>query len=78
MDRNFVNKMAAAFEDELQKIAHQKISAAAEAVKAVATKPSLLVPGMAVGALGTIALQRAQRDWRMGRAMRLQNQAQGY
>jgi len=78
MDRDFVNKMAAAFEDELVKIAHRKLASAAEAVKAVAKKPSMLVPGIAVGALGTIGLQRAHRDWRMGRAMRLQNSAQGY
>ena len=69
MDRCFVDKMAAAFQDELEKIAQEK--------RAADTK-SLLVPGIAVGALGTMALQRAHRDWRMGRAVRLQNQAQGY
>ncbi len=60
----FVEKMAAAFEDELRKIA---------AAKAPGSK--LLVPGLVAGSLGTLALQRAHRDWRMGRAMRMQNQS---
>lgn len=75
MDRKFVEKMSAAFEDELRKIGHQKLAAAAAAIKKPA---SMLVPGLAAGALGTMALQRMHRDWRMGRAMRLQNQAQGF
>lgn len=67
---DFVEKMASAFEDELKKIAAEKQAAAAPA------KPiGKFLPGVAAGALGTIALQRAHRDWRMGRAMRLQNQA---
>lgn len=71
----FIEKMAAAFEDELRKIYSQKTaSAAVEASKAVAKKPSLLIPGLVAGSLGTVALQRAHRDWRMGRAMRMQNQ----
>lgn len=65
----FVQKMAAAFEDELRKIA------AAAAPAAAASK--MLVPGLVGGALGTLALQRVHRDWRMGRAMRMQ-QNQGY
>lgn len=73
---DFVEKMAAAFQDELKKIASAKqASAAVETAKAVAKKPNILLPGMAVGALGTLALQRAHRDWRTGRAMRMQNQA---
>lgn len=72
----FVDKMASAFEDELQKIAGAKsASAAAEVAKSVAKKPSLLVPGLVAGSLGTLALQGAHRDWRMGRAMRMQNQS---
>lgn len=73
MDRKFVEKMAEAFQDELRKIGHQKLAAAATAAKS-----SLLVPGLAAGALGTLAAQRMHRDWRMGRAMRMQNQAQGF
>jgi hypothetical protein len=74
MDTKFVDKMAAAFADELRLIGHQKIAAAAAAAKG----SGMLVPGLAAGALGTLALQRVHRDWRMGRAMRMQNQAQGY
>lgn len=69
---DFTKKMAAAFEDELKKIAFEKQAGAAAAV---AKKPSLLVPGLVAGSLGTLALQRAHKDWRMGRAMRMQNQA---
>lgn len=76
MTPNFVEKMAAAFEDELRKIGHQKIAAAAAEVAKKTS--SMLVPGLAAGALGTIAVQRMHRDWRMGRAMRMQNQAQGF
>jgi hypothetical protein len=65
---SFVEKMAAAFEDELKKIEAEKVAAAP-------AQSSLLVPGLVAGALGTIMAQRAHRDWRMGRAMRLQNQA---
>ena len=75
MDPRFVEKMAQAFEDELRLIGHQKLAAAAAAVKKPA---SMLVPGMAIGALGLLGAQRMHRDWRMGRAMRMQNQAQGY
>ncbi len=67
---DFVEKMTAAFEDELKKIAAQKVAAAVPAAKG-----KMLVPGLIGGALGTLALQRAHRDWRMGRAMRMQGQA---
>lgn len=71
----FVEKIAAAFQDELKKIAAEKMANAAAAVaKEVIKKPSTLLPGAALGALGTLGLQRAHRDWRMGRAMRMQNQ----
>jgi hypothetical protein len=63
----FVEKMASAFQDELEKIAAAPPPAASK----------LLVPGLIAGSLGTLALQRAHKDWRMGRAMRMQNQ-QGY
>ena len=69
MDRRFVEKMAEAFKDELRKIGHQKLADA---------KASLLVPGLIAGSLGVLGAQRMHRDWRMGRAMRMQNQAQGY
>lgn len=65
----FVEKMASAFEDELKKIA--------SAAPAAAAKGSMLVPGLVAGAIGTLGLQRAHRDWRMGRAMRMQ-QGQNY
>ena len=63
----FAQKMAEAFEDELKKLAAAKIP----------PKANLLVPGLIAGSLGTMALQRAHRDWRMGRAMRMQ-QNQSY
>jgi hypothetical protein len=69
---DFVEKMAVAFEDEMKKIA-----SAASAAAPIAKK-SLLIPGLVAGSIGTLALQRAHRDWRMGRAMRVQNQSQGY
>jgi hypothetical protein len=73
---DFVEKMAAAFHDELKKLAAEKhANAAVETAKAVTKKPNVLLPGVAVGALGTLALQRAHRDWKMGRAMRMQNQS---
>lgn len=67
----FVEKMATAFEDELKKIAAEKSAT----VAAAAAGKSHLVPGLVAGAIGTLALQRAHRDWKMGRAMRVQNQA---
>lgn len=63
----FVEKMASAFQDELSKIAAAPPTTAGK----------MLVPGLIAGSLGTLALQRAHKDWRMGRAMRMQNQ-QGY
>lgn len=68
---SFIDKMANAFQDELQKIEAEKCAAAAPA-------SNMLVPGLVAGALGTMMVQRAHRDWRMGRAMRMQNQVQGY
>ena len=65
----FAEKMAQAFQDELQKIANEKAAAAPPAGGS-----KMLVPGLIAGSLGTIALQRAHKDWRMGRAMRVQNQ----
>lgn len=56
--------MAAAFEDELIKIAQEK-----EAMEPATMKAIGLV---GAGALGAEALRRAERDRRMGRAMRIQ------
>jgi hypothetical protein len=61
----FAQRMAEAFEDELKKLAAPKIP----------PKSTMLVPGLVAGSLGTLALQRAHHDWKMGRAMRMQNQS---
>lgn len=58
--------MAAAFEDELQKIAAEKISMSGHAAKTLGL--------LGAGALGAEFIRRAERDRRMGRAVRMQNQ----
>ncbi len=61
--------IAAAFEDELQKLAAEKLSMSPQAAKALGL--------VGAGAVGTEVLHRAERDRRMGRAIRLQ-QNNGY
>jgi lactate dehydrogenase-like 2-hydroxyacid dehydrogenase len=59
--------MASAFEDELRKIATAKVPS---------KMPSLKTMGLVgAGAVGYETLRRAERDRRMGRAMRIQNNA---
>ena len=65
---DYLNKMAASFEDELVKISKCKIK--------TAKLPSYALP-VAAGALGFAGLQRIERDRRLGRQMRTQQQ-QGY
>jgi hypothetical protein len=72
---DFVDKMASAFQDELEKITKEKNAGIGAEVAKKTT--NLLVPGLIAGSLGTVALQRAHKDWRMGRAMRMQNNS-GY
>lgn len=64
-NNNYAEVMAIAFEDELRKIAEAKIAAG----NFVNAKNVGLV---GAGALGYEALRRAERDRRMGRAVRLQ------
>lgn len=67
MANPYQERMAAAFEDELVKIAQEK------AAMEPATLKMLGLVG--AGALGSELLRRAERDRRMGRAMRLQQGA---
>lgn len=62
MANHYHEAMAAAFEDELEKIAISKDTA----------KTIGLV---GAGAVGTEVVRRAERDRRMGRAVRIQNGA---
>lgn len=64
MPQSYQEKMAAAFEDELIKIAKQKAAMSPEAMKAIGL--------VGAGALGAEFLRRADRDRRMGKAMRMQ------
>jgi hypothetical protein len=66
----FVDVMAAAFENELEKIAASKQASGLLSAK-------FLVPA-AVGIAGYETLRRANRDRKLGRAMRIQGQGQGY
>ena len=68
MSKDYAQIMAAAFEDEMQKIAEEKVAAINPK-----TMKTLGTAGAAV--LGWEALRRANQDRRMGRAMRIQ---QGY
>lgn len=68
MPNPYQERMAAAFQDELVKIAQEKA-----AKLSPATWKLLGVAG--AGALGYEAVRRANQDRRMGRAMRIQ---QGY
>lgn len=64
MPNQYAEKLAAAFEDELIKIAQEKAAMEPATMKAL---------GLVVaGGLGAEALRRADRDRKMGRAMRLQ------
>jgi hypothetical protein len=65
-----VEIMAAAFQDELQKIAASKAGIAGLAEGAVG---KALLPA-AVGIAGYETLRRANQDRKMGRAMRVQQQ----
>lgn len=65
---NYAEVMAAAFEDELRKIAEAKVP---NTIKAPSAKTLGLI---GAGAIGYEALRRAERDRRMGRMMRIQNQ----
>lgn len=56
--------MAAAFEDELQKIAQDKAAMSPHTMKTLGL--------LGAGALGAETLRRAERDRRMGKAMRVQ------
>ena len=67
---NFVDVMASAFENELQKIAVAKQASGLLSAK-------LLVPA-AIGIAGYETLRRANRDRKMGRMMRIQGGGQGY
>lgn len=67
MPTNYAEAMATAFEDEMQKIAAKKIAMSSNTMKHVGL--------VGAGALGALALHRAEQDRRMGRAMRNQ---QGY
>jgi hypothetical protein len=68
ISKDYAEIMAAAFEDEMQKIAAEKVAALSpQAAKTLGTA------GAAV--LGWEALRKANQDRKMGRAMRLQ---QGY
>jgi hypothetical protein len=66
----FIDVMASAFEMELQKIAAHKHASGLLSAKT-------LVPA-AVGILGYEALRRANKDRKIGRAVRMQGQGQGY
>ena len=61
MSNPYQEKLAAAFEDELRKIAQQKL--------AISHKTLGL---LGAGAIGAEILRRANDDRRMGRAMRMQ------
>ena len=63
---NFAERMAAAFEDEMRKIAQGKISA-------LKPKTMKTLGLMAAGGVATEAVHRAEHDRRMGRQMRLQS-----
>jgi len=60
----FEDTLASAFEDELVKIAHIKLSGLTQAQKALGL--------MAAGGITYEVLRRANQDRRMGRAMRVQ------
>ncbi len=64
MPNPYADKMAAAFEDELVKIAQEKEAMDPGTMKALGL--------VGAGALGAEVLRRAERDRKMGRAMRLQ------
>ena len=66
---NFVDVMAAAFDNELQKIAAAKHAGLLSA--------KILVPA-AIGIAGYETLRRANKDRKMGRMMRVQGGGQGY
>lgn len=67
MANSYQEKMAAAFADELSKIAQEKHALSNEAMKTIGL--------VGAGALGAEVLRRAERDRRMGRAMRVQQGA---
>ena len=64
MANPYQERMAAAFEDELVKIAEEKMAMSPETMKMLGL--------VGAGAIGTEFLRRAERDRKMGRAMRLQ------
>jgi phosphoglycerate dehydrogenase-like enzyme len=64
MANPYAQAMAAAFEDELVKIAQEKVALSPEAMKTIGL--------VGAGAVGAEMLRRAERDRRMGRAMRMQ------
>lgn len=67
MPNNYLEVLTSAFEDELVKIAKQKIAVSANTLKTLGL--------MGAGAIGVETIRRANQDRRMGRAMRIQ---QGY
>jgi len=66
----FVDAMASAFENELQKIAAVKHASGLLSAK-------ILVPA-AIGIAGYETLRRANKDRKLGRSMRMQGQGQNY
>lgn len=64
----YAQAMAEAFEDELRKIANVKANNGV-----MPSNKTLALVG--AGAVGYEALRRAERDRRMGRAMRIQQQS---
>jgi len=67
---NFVDVMASAFENELQKIAASKHASGLLTAKT-------LIPA-ALGIMGYETLRRVNKDRKIGRAVRMQGQGQGY
>ena len=70
MPTSYEEAMAAAFEDEMQKIAESKVSAM--------TPQTMKALGLVgAGALGYETIRKANQDRKIGRTVRLQQQ-QGY
>ncbi len=67
MAKSYLEKMAESFQDEVLKIAAEKQGMSPDAMKAIGL--------VGAGALGAEFLRRAERDRKMGRAMRLQQGA---